>query len=108
MKRTRFFQTKRLEFEQLERRLVFAVQLDVGPIPDLVTVSPSQQPGQFIVGTGPILSAQSAKSWGSVFAGTSLYQTAASNQTVLADSFIPVDVTKTYGLSGWARSGDDL
>jgi hypothetical protein len=108
MKRSRSLQTKRLEFERLEPRLVFAVQLDIGPIPDVVTVAPSQQPGQFTIAAGAALSTQTGKSWGSLFAGTGLYQSAASNQTVLADSFIAVDTTKTYGLSGWARAGDDL
>jgi hypothetical protein len=108
MKRSRALERKRLEFEQLEPRLVFALQLGAGTFADVVTISPSQQPGQFSVSTGPTPSIQNANSWGALFAGTSLYQTAASNQTILAGDFIAVDVSKTYGLSGWARSGDDL
>jgi hypothetical protein len=93
-------------FERLEDRIVFAVQLDVGPIPDVVIVSPGSS--QFDLSTGPILPASSGAVWANSFAGQAIYQTSAANVRVEAPNFIAVDSNKTYALSGWARSGDEF
>src|SRR5437016_3531423 len=69
----------RFFFERLEPRLVFAVQLASGPLPDMVTVSPGQQLNQYDVTGGPALPADTGSFWGSTFAGTGLYQTSGSN-----------------------------
>lgn len=100
--------SQRLTFERLEDRLVFAVQLDVGPIPDVVTVSPAAQPNQFDVSTGPILAATNWAAWPSTFAGQAIYQTSAANVRVESPNYIAVDLNKMYALSGWARSGDEF
>src|SRR6476620_6554323 len=95
-------------FERLEPRLVLAAQLSLGPIPDVVIVSPASQAGQFVVSTGPTPSASLGPSWNSAFAGQALYQMAGSKISIQASEFIAVDVAKTYALAGWARSGDEF
>lgn len=95
-------------FERLEPRLVFAAQLDFGPVPDTVTVSPAQQVGQFSVSSGPELIRKLGPAWSGTFEGQSLYQTVGANISVRSSNFIAVDLTKTYALSGWARSGDEF
>jgi len=52
--------------------------------------------------------AQAAPEWLAAFAGQRVVQTAGINQTFVADDYVAVDVNKTYGLSGWARSGDNF
>src|SRR5689334_3411799 len=96
-------------FEPLEPRLVFAVQLISGSLPDLVTASPNPASNQFNVTTDLALPLASSGSSTSVtFDGQALYQTTAPNLTVQSASFVPVDPSKTYALSGWARSGDEF
>jgi hypothetical protein len=41
------------------------------------------------------------------FAGQETYQRVGAGSGVLTDGFVPVDVDRSYLLSGWARSGDE-
>src|SRR4029079_13343943 len=65
-------------FERLQPRLVFALQLDLGPVADTVVVSPAPQVGQFSVSSGPELAKELGPAWVGTFAGQSLYQTTGS------------------------------
>jgi hypothetical protein len=97
----------RLAIEALEPRLVFAIQLAPGPVPDVVTVAPAAPPNQFVVTTGPAQRTTLGPSWSAIFPN-GIYQTTAPNLTVQSTNFIAVDPGKTYSLSGWARSGDEF
>jgi hypothetical protein len=98
----------KLSFEQLEPRLVLAAQLDLGPVADTVIVSPAQQVGQSSVTSGPELTKNLGSATSFTFAGQSPYQTSGANVSVQASTFLPVDLAKTYALTGWARSGDEF
>ncbi len=52
--------------------------------------------------------ADAALEWLATFGQQRVTQTAGSNQTLIADDFVAIDTNKTYGLSGWARSGDNF
>jgi|tagenome__1003787_1003787.scaffolds.fasta_scaffold20140992_2 hypothetical protein len=100
---------RQFSIEHLEPRLVFAVQLASGPFPDLVTVAPNPTSNQFDVTSDSALPvAATGSSTAVTFDGQGLYQTTAPNLTVQSANFVPIDPSKTYALSGWARSGDDF
>ena len=66
-------------FEPLEDRLVLAgdpIPLSPAPAPDVLTLLPGPQPGQFEVTTGPAVMASLGRPWHAEFAGETLYQTA--------------------------------
>src|SRR5437870_1147385 len=86
-------------FEPLEPRLVFAVQLISGSLPDLVTASPNPASNQFDVTTELALPiASSGTSTAVTFDGQAPYQTTAPSLTIQSTNFVPVDLSKTYAL----------
>ena len=84
------------------------IPLALAPAPDVVTLLPGMQSGEYEVTTGPAVTASLGSPWYAKFSGQSLYQTAGAGVSVQADDFFPVDVTRTYALAGWAKSGDEF
>jgi hypothetical protein len=68
----------------------------------------SATPGQLGVLHERDWDADAAPEWLATFGQQRVTQTAGINQKLIADDFVAVDVNKTYGLSGWARSGDNF
>ena len=86
-----------------DRNLLAAVQ------PDWLSVTSfGGDFGPFQVTTLPQTQADTTEPSVATFAGRSQLQTAAIQQTTQADDFVPVDVSQTYALSGWAKSGDEF
>ena len=81
--------------------------LGVGTNADVLTAAPGASPGQYLLTTAPTSATLEGVTRITV-AGQGTYQTAAANATVLGDQFVPVDLAKTYALSGWAKSGDEF
>ena len=76
--------------------------------PDSFTLVESGTPGQLGVLHERDWDADAAPEWLATFDQQRVTQTAGINQKLIADDFVAVDVNKTYGLSGWARSGDNF
>ncbi len=76
--------------------------------PDSFTLVESGTPGQLGVLHERDWDADAAPEWLATFGQQRVTQTAGINQKLIADDFVAVDVNKTYGLSGWARSGDNF
>lgn len=75
---------------------------------DSFTLVDSGTSGQLSVMQSTDWDAQAVPEWVAMFAGQRITQTAGMNQTFVTDDYVAVDVNKTYGLSGWARSGDNF
>ncbi len=90
--------------ELLEDRSLLAAVL-----PDWLTLTSfTGEFGPFQVNTKPLVTPDQAVASAATFAGQSQFQTAGIRQTMQADDFVTVDVSKTYALSGWAKSGDEF
>ena len=76
--------------------------------PDSFTLVESTTPCQLGVLHERDWDADAAPEWLATFGQQRVTQTAGINQKLIADDFVAVDVNKTYGLSGWARSGDNF
>ena len=74
---------------------------------DVATLTPGSQPGQYFATVGPPIAGLPGVASYAPFGGQGVFQSL-SNTTAMGDVFVPVDVTKTYGLSGWAKSGDEF
>ena len=83
------------------------IALTRNPAGDVLSLQRGPQTGDSELIVGPASTLSAARPWYSVFAQDATYQSAGSNQTIQADDYIPVDVTKAYVLSGWAKSGDE-
>jgi hypothetical protein len=68
----------------------------------------SGTPGQLSILHERDWDADAAPEWLATFDQQRVTQTAGINQKLIADDFVAVDVNKPYGLSGWARSGDNF
>ena len=84
-----------------------AAALAAGPVADTITLTPGAQPGAYNEAAGPLATPSLGTPTYQVFGGQTV-QTAGSNLSFQSDNFFAVDVSKTYALSGWARSGDEF
>jgi hypothetical protein len=75
---------------------------------DAFTVVSSGVAGQQSILHDKDWDAQAAPEWVGLFEGQRVVQTAGIDQKFISDDWVPIDVSKTYGLSGWARSGDNF
>lgn len=80
--------------------------LPTGTSNDVVTLAPDA-PNHHFATLGPQQPAFPGVTHLVPFAGQAKFQTSGS-VSVLGDSFIAVDRAKTYGLLGWAKSGDEF
>ena len=94
---------RRASFETLEDRTLLS-----SVTPDHFTLVEAGQSGSLAILHERDWDAEAAPEWLATFGQQRVTQTAGSNQTLIADDFVAVDTSKTYGLSGWARSGDNF
>ena len=80
------------------------------PVPsnDNVIVAPTDTAGQLSVTPGPREPNLLGPTRAVGFADGSMIQTAAVDSLVESTAFLEVDLAKTYALTGWAKSGDEL
>jgi hypothetical protein len=85
----------------------FAVQLP-GVSHDRYVISRSAAPGLYDFTPGPSGSSSFGPARSVPFAAGSMVQTVAADTLVESIEFLPVDLSKTYALTGWAKSGDEF
>ena len=83
------------------------VRLTRDPAGDVLSLLRGPQTGATELTIGPAATIGAARPWYATFAQQGDYYTAGSAQSIQADDYIPVDVTKHYVLGGWAKSGDE-
>lgn len=103
-------QHRRLFLEHLEQRQLLAVTVGLTDsiAGDRVTIVTGPQPGEVAIDVAPVAIKGTASPLYSVFGSETIYQTAGYDQSVQANDFVAVDLTKSYALSGWAKSGDEF
>ena len=75
---------------------------------DVLELSRGPQAGLHTLAIGPAVVTAGSAPWYASFGSSATYQTAGSDQSIQADEFFPVDLARTYALSGWAKSGDEF
>jgi hypothetical protein len=86
---------------------------DVYPLPagtahDVINLNPGAALGPFDVTLGPRLAPSLPTASHADIATRGGFQTFGESQTYQLNQFVPVDLTKAYGLTAWARSGDEF
>lgn len=64
--------------------------------------------GPFQVTMSPLTQPELVESSAATFAGQTQFQTAGIQQSMQGDDFVAVDVSQTFALSGWTKSGDEF
>lgn len=78
------------------------------PADDTLILAPTANAGEYSVTPGPQEPQTLGPSRNVAFASGAMVQTAAVSALVESTEFLPVDLSKNYSLTGWAKSGDEL